>query len=183
MAPRAAGRRIGLLLLVIGAAAWMTWLRPAGLGGPVSYVLVTGRSMEPTLAHGDLVALRDTDGYAVGDIVAFTLPRREPGEGPAVIHRIVGGNADDGFLLRGDNNAAPDAWRPNGEHVIGSLWLHVPGAGVPLQYVRDPFTMAALAAAVTVSLVLSAPSGHGGAHARRRATEASHASETEVISP
>ena len=58
------------------------------LGGPASYVIVSGHSMEPTLYTGDLVVVHQRDEYSVGDMVAFEIEG-----GSQVIHRIVGGSA------------------------------------------------------------------------------------------
>ncbi len=53
--------------------------------------------MEPTFVTGDFVIARSASEYRVGDIVVFQT------ESADVIHRIVGGNAEDGFATRGDN--------------------------------------------------------------------------------
>src|SRR5690554_6680754 len=86
--------------------AWMFTLRPTALGGPAGYVMVSGISMQPTLYTGDLVITRKSDEYRVGDVVAFRA------EGGMVIHRIIDGDGDTGFILQGDNNEFRDQWRP-----------------------------------------------------------------------
>jgi hypothetical protein len=43
---------------------------PAHLGGPASYVIVYGISMEPTYQHGDLVVARTSEAYEVDLAVA-----------------------------------------------------------------------------------------------------------------
>lgn len=60
------------LLLLLGG---FLFLRPPLLGGATSYVIVTGRSMQPTLRTGDLVLARSrASGYTVGDVVAYHPP-------------------------------------------------------------------------------------------------------------
>ena len=147
-------RNLPCLLAVAGLIVWFVLLRPAGLGGPATYVLVTGVSMEPTLADGDLAVVRAAGSYEHGDIVAFRVPDGEPGEGRLVIHRIVGGSAVGGFVMRGDNRQTADSWRPTEEGIVGALWFKVGGGGRVLGRVRDPTTFAPLAAALAVFLVL-----------------------------
>ena len=87
---------------VAAAALFLGWFflfRPTELAGPASYIVVSGHSMEPTFYTGDLLVLREQDDYQVGDVVAYYA------NGGRIIHRIVGGNAKDGFVMQGDNNS------------------------------------------------------------------------------
>jgi len=140
-------------VLAMGAA-WLLLFRPTFLGGPASYVMVAGRSMQPTLDSGDLVLVRQQGNYGNGDIVAFRVPEGEPGEGAIVIHRIVGGSAEEGLIVQGDNKNGPDPWRPTAGDVVGRLWFSVPGAGRLLAILQSPLLLAGLASGVAVSLVL-----------------------------
>ncbi len=139
-------------------AAWFFLLRPQNLGGPVGYVIVSGQSMEPTLHSGDLVLVRQRDSYQAGDVIAYRIPRGEPGEGIIVVHRIVGGSAEEGFVTRGDNRTGADLWRPRPQDIAGALWLHLPRVGWLLGLLRTPLVLATAAAAVAVLLVLTSPS-------------------------
>ena len=142
---------LGAMLLL--AAAWFAFMRPASLGGPAGYLYVNGVSMEPTLVTGDLVITRRAEHYRAGQIVAFRPRAGQPGAGAIVIHRIVGGSAD-GFVVQGDNKPGPDEWRPAEADIVGALWVRIPGAGVAIGWLRSPTVMASLAAAVTVFAVL-----------------------------
>src|ERR687892_63615 len=93
-------------------ASWFVFLGPQFLGGPIAYVLVSGESMEPTLIHNDFVIARRQDTYQTGDVVVYRIPEGETGAGGLVIHRIIGGSAEDGYILQGDNRTTPDLWRP-----------------------------------------------------------------------
>jgi len=166
-----------LLLLPLAAAlvAWLFLLRPAFLGGPASYIMVAGRSMEPTLHTGDLGLTRKQDSYAIGDIVAFHVPKGEPAEGAMVIHRIVGGSAAEGYLVQGDNKNAADPWRPTGHDIVGRLWFTVPGGGRLVWVLRQPLPLGALAGALGALSVLTAGSGkraRRGGTSRRRPADA-----------
>lgn len=107
---------------IVALLAWL-FLWPAILGGSMTYVVVSGPSMEPTYRTGDFVAARAQDGYQAGDIVVFST-----GNGN-VVHRIVDGDGDSGYLMQGDNNPEIDRWTPTDEDVLGKAVLHVPDAG------------------------------------------------------
>ena len=135
-----------------GAAVLISWflmLRPMSLGGPASYVIVSGKSMLPTLHAGDLVLTEHHSGYQPGDLVAYRLT------GKLVIHRIVGGNGVDGYLMRGDNNRAVDPWHPTDADVVGASRFVVAKGGVPLAHLRhDPLLVACLADATALFVTL-----------------------------
>ncbi|HEX2177015.1 MAG TPA: signal peptidase I [Nocardioidaceae bacterium] len=120
---------LSTVVLLAAFVGWMVYLRPAPLGGPATFVIVSGTSMEPRLHDGDLVVVRRQDSYSPGDVVAFQVPEGEPGAGAMVIHRIVGGSARSGFRMRGDNKALADLWRPRDGDIVGRPWLEVPRAG------------------------------------------------------
>jgi signal peptidase I len=147
-------RHLSLLLVVAACTGWFVYLRPTALGGPANYIWVSGTSMLPTLVSGDFVFLRESDAYATGDIVAYRVPEGDPGAGAFVIHRIVGGNAESGFVMQGDNKKAPDEWRPTIDDVLGRLTVSIPGVGAYLASVRNPTVFAPLAAGITVFLIL-----------------------------
>ena len=153
-------------LLKFGAAAavlgiWIVLLRPQALGGGAMYIVVRGNSMEPTYRSGDLVFVESASDYAVGDIVAYRVPSGEVGEGHVIVHRIVDGDASSGFVVRGDNNNAPDPWSPRIGDVAGRAWIVVPGLGSLIAFVHQPVIAGGLAAGIMVSLILARPSGAG----------------------
>ena len=156
--------------LLIGA--WWVLLGPSSIGGPITYVVVRGDSMLPTFESGDLVLIRGSERYASGDIVAYRVPAGELGEGLVVIHRIVGGDSTSGFEILGDNNPAPDPWRPMPADVVGAPILHIPLVGRAIVLLHQPAIAGALAAALVVGLVISGSgAGNAGpAGPRRRPT-------------
>lgn len=87
--------------------------------------------MQPTLYTGDLAILRKQDTYAVGDVVAFQV------EGGVVIHRIVGGNAREGYVMKGDNRAEKDLWRPKPSNIGGRMVIHIPKVGLLIAVARN----------------------------------------------
>lgn len=158
---------IPALLLAAGFLAWFVLLRPTALGGPASYLWVSGVSMLPTLETGDFVVTQKQDHYVVGDVLAYHVPDGEPGAGSIVIHRLIGGSPDTGFILQGDNKPAPDQWHPRQTDVAGKLWIAIPGAGKYLQLVRSPTVFAPLVAGLVVFFILMG----GGSNEKRRREE------------
>jgi signal peptidase len=151
---RSLRRWLGWLLLVAAAGTWVLVLRPTSLGGPATYIVIRGDSMDPTYATGDLVILEQAASYGPGDIVAYRVPAGELGAGLAVVHRIVSGTAESGFTLRGDNNPAPDPWSPRGGDVVGRSVVWLPGVGRVVAALRQPAVLAALCAALIVTLFM-----------------------------
>jgi signal peptidase I len=143
-----------IVLSLTVVAAWFVTLRPASLGGPAGYVMVRGVSMLPTYKGGDLVITHKASSYAKGDIVAFKVPKGDFGEGVVVIHRIVDGSAEDGFILQGDNNGWRDDWRAKPKDIVGKSWVHAPKIGLVLGFLHAPVPLASLAVALVAVFVL-----------------------------
>ena len=149
------GRAAGLAVFV-ALLACLVLIRPVALGGSFSCVIVAGESMLPTLSNGDVVITKRQDSYRRGDIVAYRIPAGDVGAGRLVIHRVTGGNAAAGYLLKGDNRRRPDVWRPRPADIQGKQRLHVPGTGQLLVRVRSPLGIA-VACALLAFLVIAYP--------------------------
>jgi signal peptidase len=121
--------------LVIG---WFLW--PSSLGGCTTLTIVSGESMEPTYYTGDLVVSR-CGPVEVGDVVVYNPP--DVG-GARVIHRIIGGNADEGWVVQGDNNNFVDPWEPADENILGHAVLHLPQVGKLAGLLLSPLTWISL---------------------------------------
>lgn len=128
---------------VLVVAGWAIWFRPVGLGGTAAYIVVSGTSMQPTLEPGDLVVLRRRSAYEVGEVAGYRVPSGGV-KGARVIHRIVGGDPVDGFVMRGDNKPDADLWRPHPADIEGSRWLRIPAAGRVMTTARSPGVLAAM---------------------------------------
>jgi signal peptidase len=151
-------RRLGhyLSLGVLGLlfVGWALVLRPASLGGPATYVIIRGNSMEPAYVTDDLVVVRAADAYVVGDVIAYRVPEGEIGEGVVVVHRIVGGDGTNGYTMRGDNNPSLDPWTPRSGDVVGRAWVEIPQLGRLVAFIHQPVAAGALAAGTVITLLL-----------------------------
>jgi signal peptidase len=137
------------LLFVAGLLGWVLFLRPVILGGPATFIVVHGNSMYPTYREGDLVVAHQQATYAAGEIVTYRVPAGQLGSGRMVIHRIAGGSATSGFVMRGDHNPSADPWHPKAVDMVGSSWLAIPRVGLLLALVRQPLVAAIIAALLT----------------------------------
>jgi signal peptidase I len=142
------------LLFAMVVAAWAAFLRPISLGGPANYVTVSGESMEPTMFNGDFVITRQQAAYQVGDVLVYKIEEGEVGAGGLVIHRIIGGSMEEGFVTQGDNRDKPDLWYPKGDEIVGEVWLEIPKAGRYLPLLRSPFVIAGFAALLAFVYVM-----------------------------
>jgi signal peptidase len=123
------------LVVALALAVW-----PAAWGGSTSLTIVAGHSMDPTFATGDLVVGR-TGPVRVGDVIVYQ-PDDVDGH---VVHRVVGGNATDGWVMRGDDNTWDDIWRPTSDEVVGVVRWHVPHVGAVLGGLTSPTAWVAYA--------------------------------------
>ena len=135
---------LGLLVL-----AW-----PQSFGGRVAYVRVDGHSMNPTLAMGDLAVVRRQSSYRIGDAVAYRIPAGEFGAGAVVIHRLVGGNGETGFVTKGDNKTLRDEWHPRTGDIVGRVQYDLPGVGARVTQLTRPVYLGGLMAGLTVLTML-----------------------------
>jgi signal peptidase I len=130
----------GLFIAVLTGVWWFAG--PAHLGGPANYVIVDGRSMEPTYDSGDLVITRERDRYGVGDVIVYDAPIDTQFE---VIHRIVE-PTEGGFVTQGDNRDEPDGWIAPHETIRGAALFHIPNGGAIVAFLRQPAAILALLA-------------------------------------
>ena len=154
---RRLARVLSLIASVAVIAGWFLVLRPQALGGPAMYVVVRGSSMLPVYENGDFVVTEASVAYGIGDVIAYRVPAGEVGEGHVVIHRIIGGDEANGFVVQGDNNSFKDPWMPRPDDIAGKVWLALPGFGRVIAFVQQPVIAAGLAMSVAITIMLARP--------------------------
>lgn len=147
-------------LFALLAVLWVLFV-PTQLGGRTSYVIVNGISMEPKFHKGDLVLVRTSSTYNVGDIVVY----RHPTIGP-IIHRIIGKDGNH-FIFKGDNNNFVDSYHPTQSELIGKFWFYIPAIGKPFTAIRDRLAIAGLVA--LSGLIVLWPYARGSSSRKKRA--------------
>jgi signal peptidase I len=93
-------------------------------------VVLTG-SMIPTINPGDIILTTPAKNVSpkVGSIVAY-VGRRFDGTAVGVFsHRIIGGDATSGFIVKGDHNPTPDTQRPKIPDITGVVIFVIPIIG------------------------------------------------------
>lgn len=108
---------------------------------PTFAVTVRTWSMEPVFTRGDVVFLSQGNDkqLAIGDIIVFCIEKKD-----WVMHRIVGGTQEEGFITKGDANERTDQegsgyppvlpeWIAGVVPKVGSIPLKIPLLGhIPL---------------------------------------------------
>jgi signal peptidase len=138
-----ARRRIVAVVRWLACIVAVLTIWPATFGGWLSLTIVSGTSMQPTYHTGDMVVGWRTSNYRPGDIVVYTIPSGEVGEGYQIIHRLRSVDPDGAWTVRGDNRSAADPWHPRARDIVGEAVFVVPGAGNGLKFL--PVVLALLA--------------------------------------
>lgn len=140
---------MAVLGVVLGVNAYLANARglagnqlpmPFGVGAAV----VLSGSMEPTLRVNDVILVRETGSYEVGDIVVYQSGRT------LIVHRIIEKDGER-IITQGDANNTADA--PIEISAIkGEVIAHIPAAGQSVNAVKTPagiLTVLAAAFALT----------------------------------
>jgi signal peptidase I len=144
------------VVVALCALGWL-YLAPTQIGGSTRYMITHGISMEPMLHTGDLVLVRPSDDYKVGQVVAYHSTLLHT----VVLHRIIR-IADGRYTFKGDNNDFVDPTHPTRALLVGRMWLHIPHGGTVLNWVHTPWVAALLTGGVAMLLLF------GGEQKRRR---------------
>ena len=100
-------------------------------GGVVKARIVLTGSMEPTISAGDIIITTPITRKEpkVGDVIAYQA-KRFNGENVAVFsHRIISGDLQSGFVVKGDANKSPDNQKPKAPDILGVVILVIPFLG------------------------------------------------------
>ena len=99
-------------------------------GAVKARIVLTG-SMAPAINPGDIIITTPPSNKAPqkGDVVAYTARRFNGGEVGIFSHRIIGGDAKTGFIVKGDKNKAPDVQKPMLNDINGVVIAIVPFIG------------------------------------------------------
>jgi signal peptidase I len=99
--------------------------------GVVKARIVLTQSMQPTINAGDVVLSINPDRMPpeIGDVVTYTARRFDGSSVASFTHRIISGNNENGFVMKGDNNPAPDTQKPKLSDITGVVFFTVPLIG------------------------------------------------------
>ena len=93
--------------------------------------IVLTESMQPTINPGDIVLSLNPERLPpkVGDIVTYTGRRYDGTAVASFTHRVISGDAKNGFVMKGDNNPAPDTQQPTLADISGVVFYTIPIIG------------------------------------------------------
>ena len=98
--------------------------------GYASLIVATG-SMDGTINQGDMIIIKKTGDYQLGDIVTYI----EADTTVPVTHRLVNyGSEDRTFIAKGDANRTSDILPVSVEQIVGEVILTIPRAGIFLEW-------------------------------------------------
>lgn len=100
-------------------------------GGVVKARIVLTGSMEPAIRPGDIIITTPITRKEpkIGDVVAYEA-KRFNGENVAVFsHRIISGDLQNGFVVKGDANKSPDNQKPKAPDILGVVIFVIPFLG------------------------------------------------------
>lgn len=132
--------RRAAIAAAVAAIAVVALYAIAQVASGASIVATHGASMLPTYATGDLVVVRPSPTYRVGDAVAYHSRLLDV----VVLHRIAAIEGDT-FVFQGDNNLWLDHERPTRPQLLGKHWLHIPRGGIWLRRALSPPALASSA--------------------------------------
>ena len=141
----------GLLALVILICIPMTVPK---LFGYRPYTIISG-SMEPAIAIGSLVYVRDVEPEAVvaKDVIAYYGGRDRDS---VITHRVVENNVSDReFITKGDANSANDVTPVPYHNLLGRVELTIPSLGYAAQLLTIREGKFAMIGVIGVAMVLS----------------------------
>ncbi len=100
----------------------------------LSYRVIISGSMSGTIEVNDMIVTCKQKEYEVGDIVTFKHGKS------LTTHRIVG-EADGGFITKGDANNTEDLDVLKPENIVGKVVFVIPKIGAAMEFMQKPLGM------------------------------------------
>lgn len=126
-------KKIGSATTILGyvlAAVLVTFSVMSATGYVKARVVLTG-SMEPTINPGDIVITAPVTRLEpkIGDVAAYQARRFDGAPVGVFTHRIISGDGQSGWVLKGDNNPTPDIQKPTNSDILGVVIFVIPWLG------------------------------------------------------
>ena len=124
----------GFLTLLVVMASWLCFdkfvlkHRVPSIFGYSSLIVATGSMNGSEVNEGDLIIIKDTGDYKIGEIVTFF----QDGDDIPTTHRIINYKDIEGvryWKTRGDANNSPDERLITSDEIIGEVVLVIPYVG------------------------------------------------------
>lgn len=120
-----------LSVLGYSFAALMITFSALSASGVMKARVVLTNSMEPAISPGDIVLTLNPDRITpeVGKVAAYQARRFDGSPVGVFSHRIIAGDAEQGWVLKGDNNPEPDTQKPKNDDILGVVFFVIPFIG------------------------------------------------------
>jgi signal peptidase I len=101
------------------------------ISGVIKSQIVLTASMSPTINPGDMVISTSPERLSpkVGDVVVYSGKRFDGTKVASFAHRIIAGNGQTGFTVKGDNNPSADTQQPVLSEIEGVVLVTIPFVG------------------------------------------------------
>jgi len=112
------------------AALLVTFSVLSSTGYVKARVVLTG-SMEPAISPGDIVITAPVSRVEpkIDDVASYQARRFDGAPVGVFTHRIIDGDAEKGWVLKGDNNPSPDIQQPKNNDILGVVIFVIPWLG------------------------------------------------------
>ena len=112
------------------AAILVTFSVLSSTGYVKARVVLTG-SMQPTINPGDIVLTAPISRVEpkIDDVAAYQARRFDGAPVGVFTHRIIDGDGENGWVLKGDNNPSPDVQEPTNSDILGVVIFVIPWLG------------------------------------------------------
>lgn len=94
--------------------------------------VITSDSMSPTFNEDDMIFVKTTNNYEIGDIITYKVSNNEI----PITHRIIEKYDDNSFLTKGDNNSFADPTPVSKDNIIGEMVYLIPDIGRGIEITR-----------------------------------------------
>ena len=122
-----------LIGIVLGSLLVQKYVKKVSVpvfAGYASMIVATG-SMNGTIDQGDMIVIRKTGDYRLGDIVTFL----EADSSVPVTHRLISYGPEEGtFITKGDANNTADIIPLSDEQIVGEVVMTIPKVGLFIEW-------------------------------------------------
>ena len=126
------GAALLFVFIVLGSLLVQKFIKKSSVpmfAGVASLIVQTG-SMNGTIDEGDLIFIKKTKDYELGDIVTYVNSAKE-----VVTHRLVNYGPEEGtFIAKGDANSSLDQNPVSVDQIVGEVVLTIPKFGLVIQW-------------------------------------------------
>jgi signal peptidase I len=116
------GYAVAVLLMVFAGFSYT--------GNVKARIVLTG-SMAPAIKAGDVIITVPIKNKApqIDDVIAYQAKRFNGDKVAVFSHRIIDGDLENGFIVKGDANKSPDPQKPKAEDILGVVFFVIPFIG------------------------------------------------------